>query len=270
MNINEILTQAKPNGTEGLQAAIDSLRKIVDEHEMAVIAAIDAYYAGMAQREDAVKQRLDALEAQQRKIDSDINATGSALAQAAVSGDNTQLERIQTKLSDLEAQKTDLATQIERLNLSQFPRDTKLFQDAVTCRGKQLSTLKEVSEAMDEIVRNIRTQIHALESALTRMGNCSTRDTLMRRFDDMRDDYYRKETIMARLAKREKEDAQKAKYAAAAERNAAMFAEIERRKQENKPVLPEFQTIQSDGYTVRSRLNHETGKYEEISRCKML
>ena len=103
MNINEILTQAKPNGTEGLQAAIDSLRKIVDEHEMAVIAAIDAYYAGMAQREDAVKQRLDALEAQQRKIDSDINATGSALAQAAVSGDNTQLERIQTKLSDLEA-----------------------------------------------------------------------------------------------------------------------------------------------------------------------
>lgn len=270
MNINEILTQAKINGVDGVQTAIDDLGKIVSAHKTAVNTAIDAYYASMAKSEDVIKQRLGALEAQQRRIDSDIAATGSALAQAAVSADNTQLERIQTRLSDLEAQKGALAIQIERLNVSQFPRDTKLFQDAVTCRGKQLSALKEVEEALLEIGRNIRTQIHSLESALTRMGNCSTRDTLMRRFDDMRDDYYRKETIMARLAKREKEDAQKAKYAAAAERNAAMFAEIERRKQENKPVLPEFQTIQSDGYTVRSRLNHETGKYEEISRCKML
>lgn len=266
MNINEILTQAKTNGTEGAQAAVDSLREIVSEHETAVSTAIDAYYAGMAQREDAVKQRLDTLAAQLRRIDSDITATGSALAQAAVSGDNTQLERIQTNLSDLETKKTDIATQIERLNLSQFPRDTKLFQDAVMCRGKQLSALKEVSEALDEIAMNIRTQIHALESALIRMGSCNTRDTLMKRFDDMRDDYNCKETIMARLARREKEGAKKAGYAAAAERNAAMFAEIDRRNREKKPALPEFQTIQQGGYTIRSRLNHETGKYEEISR----
>lgn len=266
MNINEILTQAKINGTEGAQAAIDSLRKIVDEHEIAVIAAIDAYYAGMAKSEDAIKQRIDALATQQRRINSEISAMGPALTQATVSGDNDQLKQIQDKLSELEAQKAATATQIEILNTSQFPNDTKLYKEAVACREKQLSALDEVSEAMDEICCYVRAQITAWEAVLTRAGACSTRDELVRRYTAMCDDFHSKETISNRLAKREQEDAKKAKYAAAAERNAAMFAEIDRRNQEKKPAPPEFQTIQEGGYTIRYRLNHETGKYEEISR----
>ncbi len=270
MNINEILTQAKINGTEGAQTAIDSLRKIVNEHETAVIVAMDAYYAGAVKVEDTVKQRLSALEAQQRRINSEITAMGPALTQATVSGDGAQLKQIQAKLSELEAQKAATATQIEILNTSLFPSDTKLYKEAAACREKQLSALNEVSEVLGEICSYVRAQITAWEAVLTRAGACSTRDELMRRYTAMHDDYHSKEMIRERLARREQEDAKKAARAAAVERQKAMFAEMDRKEQERHQReaanRPEFITQQNPGVTIRYRLNHQTGEYEEVGR----
>lgn len=142
MNINEILTQAKAKGTEGIQTAVDDLWKIVREHEAAVGSAIDAYYAGAVKVEDTVKRRLNALTAQQRRINSEISAIGPALTQATISGDNAQLKQIQAKLSELEAQKAATATQIEMLSASQFPNDTRLYKEAAAHKKRCKADLR--------------------------------------------------------------------------------------------------------------------------------
>lgn len=270
MNINDILTQAKAKGTEGIQTAIDDFWKIVREHEAAAGSAIDAYYAGAVKVEDTVKQRLNALTAQQRRINSEISAMGPALTQATISGDNAQLKQIQAKLSELEVQKAATATQIEMLSASQFPNDTRLYKEAAAHREKQLSVLKEVREARLEICRYIKDQIRSLEKVYERACVPIETDNTLRRYTTMYDDFHSKQTIGERLAKREQEDTKNAARPVAVEKPKAMSAETDQKEQDRSKRevdnRPEYFTKQTLGYNIRYRLNRETGEYEEVSR----
>lgn len=93
MNIKDIVPKALANGAEGVKSALADLRQKAGEYQAASNNACDTYFAGVTERESAVRQRLTDLRSQQKSIAARIEAMGPVLAESTVTGDNVLWRR---------------------------------------------------------------------------------------------------------------------------------------------------------------------------------
>ena len=269
MNINEIIACAKEGGPERVKSALADLRKKAGEYQVTSNNACDTYFTGVTERENAVRQRLADLRGQQKSIIARIEAMGPVLAKSTVAGDHNALAQIQSDMTDLEAQRAAVSTQIELLLSTQFPQDAESYRSAAAYRNAEEVVLKKINEARQAICAYAQEQAAIWQSVYQEVARSIVTDT-KRRFDAVQNDFESKETIQERLSRRDKEAAKQAAHEAALARQKAMLEEMEReeeeRRQREASSRAEYKTEQRPGVTIRYRLNHETGEYEEIGR----
>lgn len=269
MNMKDVVSQALDNGAEGVKSALADLRQKAGEYQTASNNACDIYFAGVTERENAVRQRLADLRGQQKGITARIEAMGPVLAQSTVAGDHNALARIQSDMTDLEAQRASVSTQIELLLSTQFPQDAELYDSVSSCRNMEAVMLKKINEARQALCTYAQEQAAIWQSVYEEAARSIVTDT-KRRFDSVQNDFESKETIQERLSRRDKEAAKQTAHEAALARQKAMLEEMEReeeeRRQREAANRPEYKTVQAPGVTIRYRLNHETGEYEEVAR----
>lgn len=269
MNIHEIIADAQRSGINGVKAALADLRQKAGEYQAASNNACDIYFAGVTERENAVRQRLADLRGQQKNITARIEAMGPMLAKSTVASDHNALARIQSDMTDLEAQKAAVSTQIELLLSTQFPQDAELYDSAAAYRNVEDTVLKKINEARQALCTYAQEQAAVWQNVYEEAARSIATDT-KRRFDAVQNDFNSKETIQERLSRRDKEAAKQAAREEALARQKArmeeMDREIEERRQREASSRPEHITEQRPGVTIRYRLNHETGEYEEVAR----
>lgn len=269
MNMKDVVPQALANGAEGVKSALEDLRQKAGEYQAASNNACDIYFAGVTERENAVRQRLADLRGQQKSITAKIEAMGPMLVKSTIAGDNKVLGQIQSDMTDLEAQRAAVSTQIELLLSTRFPQDAKLYDSVSSCRNMEAVMLKKINDARQALCTYAKEQAAIWQSVYEEAARSIATDT-KRRFDAVQNDFHCGETIQERLSRRDKEAAKQAAHEAALARQKARFEEmdreIEERRQREAVMRPEYKTVQESGSTIRYRLNHETGEYEEIGR----
>lgn len=269
MNMKDVVSQALANGAEGVKSALADLRQKAGEYQAASNNACDTYFAGVTEREDAVRQRLADLRGQLKSITARIEAMGPTLAKSTIAGDNKVLAQIQSDMTDLEAQKAAVSTQIELLLSTQFPQDAELYDSAAAYRNVEDTVLKKINEARQALCTYAQEQAAIWQNVYEEAARSIATDT-MRRFEAVQNDFNSKETIQERLSRRDKEAAKQEAHEEALARQKArmeeMDREIEERRQREASSRPEHITEQRPGVTIRYRLNHETGEYEEVAR----
>ena len=92
--------------------------------------AINGYFADREKRQKAISDRIEALKNQREALEAEVAAIGPRLAAATISGDVNTLEQIQSRLTDLEAQKAAISAQIELLSGVSVAGDKELFGKA--------------------------------------------------------------------------------------------------------------------------------------------
>lgn len=269
MNMKDVVPQALANGAEGVKSALADLRQMAGEYQAASNNACDTYFAGVTERENAVRQRFADLRGQQKSITAKIEAMGPVLAQSTIAGDNKVLAQIQSEMTDLEAQRAAVSTQIELLLSTQFPQDNELYAAVSSRRNMEAVMLKKTNDARQALCIYAKEQVAIWQSVYEEAARSIVTDT-KRRFDAVQNDFESKETIQERLSRRDKEAAKQAAHEVALVRQKEMLEEMEReeeeRRQREASSRPECITEQRPGVTIRYRLNHETGEYEEIAR----
>lgn len=269
MNMKDVVPQALANGAEGVKSALADLRQKAGEYQAASNNACDTYFTGVTERENAVRQRLADLRGQQKNITARIEAMGPMLAKSTVAGDHNALARIQSDMTDLEVQRVAVSTQIELLLSTPFPQNAELYDSAAAHQNIEVTVLKNINKARQALCTYAQEQAAIWQSVYQEAARSIDTDT-RRRFDAVQNDFDSKETIQERLSRRDKEAAKQAAHEAALARQRARFEEmdreIEERRQREASSRPEYITEQGPGVTIRYRLNHETGEYEEIGR----
>lgn len=269
MNINEIIACAKEGGAEGVKSALADLREKAGEYQVTSNNACDAYFTGVTESENAVRQRLADLRGQQKSITARIEAMGPVLAKSTVAGDHNALARIQSDMTDLEAQRAAVSTQIELLLSTQFPQDAESYRSAAVYRNAEEVVLKKINEARQALCAYAQEQAAIWQNVYQEAARSIATDT-KRRFDAVQNDFNSKETIQERLSRRDKEAEKQAAREAAVARQRAMMEEmdreIEERRQREAANRPEYKTVQEPGAIVQYRLNCETDQYEEVGR----
>ena len=269
MNMKDVVPQAMANGAECVKSALSDLRQKAGDYQAASNNACDTYFAGVTERENAVRQRLADLRGQLKSITARIEAMGPTLAKSTIAGDNIVLAQIQSDMTDLEAQKAAVSTQIELLLSTQFPQDAELYDSAAAYRNVEATVLKKINEARQALCTYAQEQA-AIWQSVYEEAACSIDTDTKRRFEAVQNDFNSKETIQERLSRRDKEAAKQAAREETLARQKArmeeMDREIEERRQREAANRPEYKTVQAPGVTIRYRLNHETGEYEEVAR----
>lgn len=269
MNIKDIVPKALANGAEGVKSALADLRQKAGEYQAASNNACDTYFAGVTERESAVRQRLTDLRSQQKSIAARIEAMGPMLAKSTIAGDNKVLAQIQSDMTDLEAQRAAVSTQIELLLSTRFPQNAESYDSAAAYRNVEVAVLKKINEARQVLCTYAKEQA-AIWQSVYEEAACSIDTDTNRRFAAVQNDFASKETIQERLSRRDKEAAKQAAHEAALARQKAMLEEMEREEEERcqrkASSRPEYITEQRPGVNIRYRLNHKTGEYEEIGR----
>lgn len=269
MNMKDVVPQALANGAEDVKSALADLRQKAGEYQAASNNACDIYFAGVTEHENAVRQRLADLRGQLKSITARIEAMGPTLAKSTIAGDNKVLAQIQSDMTDLEAQKAAVSTQIELLLSTPFPQDAELYDSAAAYRNVEDTVLKKINEARQALYTYAEEQAAIWQSVCQEAARSIDTDT-KRRFDAVQNDFNSKETIQERLSRRDKEAAKQAAHVAALARQRARMKEMEQEEEERRQRevanRPEYKTVQAPGVTIRYRLNHETGEYEEVAR----
>lgn len=269
MNMKDVVPQALANGAEGVKSALADLRQKAGEYQAASNNACDTYFAGVTERENAVRQKLADLRDQQKSITAKIEAMGPMLAKSTIAGDNKVLAQLQSDMTELEAQRAAVSTQIELLLSTQFPQDAELYDSAAAYRNVEDTVLKKINEARQALCTYAQEQAAICQNVYEEAARSIATDT-KRRFEAVQNDFNSKETIQERLSRRDKEAAKQAAHEEALARQKArmeeMDREIEERRQREASSRPEHITEQRPGVTIRYRLNHETGEYEEVAR----
>lgn len=269
MNMKNVVPQALANGAEGVKSALAELGQKAREYQAASNNACDIYFAGVTERENAVRRRLADLRGQQKSIAARIEAMGPVLAKSTVTGDHDTLAQIQSDMTDLEAQRAAVSTQIELLLSTQFPQDAELYDAAAAYRNIEATVLKKINEARQALCTYAQEQAAVWQSVYEEAARSIATDT-KRRFDAVQNDFNSKETIQERLSRRDKEAAKQAAHEEALARQKARMEEMEReaeeRRQREADNRPEYKHVQAPGVTISYRLNHETGEYEEVAR----
>lgn len=172
-------------------------------------------------------------------------------------------------MTDLEAQRAAVSTQIDLLLSTQFPQDAELYNSAVAYQNIEASVLKKINESWQALCTYAQEQAAIWQSIYQEAARSIDTDT-KRQFIAIKNDFDCKETIQERLSRRDKEAAKQSAREDALAKQRARFAEmdrgIEERRQREASRRPEYITKQTPGVTVRYRLNHATGEYEEIGR----
>lgn len=269
MNMKDVVPQALANGAEGVKSALADLRQKAGEYQAASNNACNTYFAGVTERENAVRQKLADLRGQQKSITARIEAMGPMLAKSTIAGDNKVLAQIQSDMTDLEAQRAAASTQIELLLSTRFPQDAELYDSAAAYWNAEATVLKNINEARQVLCAYAQEQV-AIWQSVYQEAACSIETDTKRRFDAVQNDFDSKETIQERLSRRDAEAAKQAAHEEALARQKArmeeMDREIEERRQREAAHRQEYKTVQESGFTIQYRLNHETGEYEEIRR----
>lgn len=269
MNMKDVVPQALANGTEGVKSALADLRQMAGEYQAASNNACETYFAGVTERENAVRQRFADLRCQQKSITAKIEAMGPVLAQSTIAGDNKVLAQTQSDMTDLVAQKDAVSTQIELLLSTPFPQDAELYDSVSSCRNMEAVMLKKINDARQVLCSYAKEQAAIWQNVYEEAARSIDTDT-KRRFDAVQNDFDSKETIQERLSRRNKEAAKQAAREAAWARQKAMLEEMDReieaRRKREVANRPEYRTTQTPSGKIRERLNRQTGEYEQIGK----
>ena len=116
--------------THGAAAALELRGEMVSALKARIsetLGAINAYFSDRKKKETAIFDRIEELRAQQVELEQKVADYGPRLAEATISGNAADLERIQEELTSLEAQKSAIGAQIGLLSGVAVSGDKELF-----------------------------------------------------------------------------------------------------------------------------------------------
>lgn len=113
----------------------------------AVTTAVSKYFPAVQEQERKVGERKDALKKKQDGITAEIEGMKPALVKATVAGDDTALAEIQRTMTELEAQRAAVGTQIEMLS-GPLPSCDDAYNAIQTARREEKSISEQVAEDM--------------------------------------------------------------------------------------------------------------------------
>lgn len=145
MKIQEVLDVAKENGAVAIERVIEDLKQQIKIVEEDARTACDAYLSDVKEKERRINQRIEILRQQGSDIEQQIKSTQLGLATATIKGDTNAFKAIQGRLSDMEAERAAISTQITLLQTVVLPRNKELF-DVVDAKGKMVDSANETLE----------------------------------------------------------------------------------------------------------------------------
>ncbi len=146
----------------GADAIAAILSKLKEERQAAAVEtqkAVDAYFADVAKRETALKEKVNELNGQKEALASKIKSMEPMLVNATISGDSEALTKVQGVIADIEAQKAAVAAQIELLCNACVPGSKELL-DAVEAKEKTLGEVCAVEFTIQQQIKAIAEHEH--------------------------------------------------------------------------------------------------------------
>ena len=110
----------------------DELVAVLQSRISDTLEAVNHYFSDKRKREMAISDRVEKLREDLEQVQEEISSFGPGLAAATISGDDTALSDIQAKITQLEARKAAVTTQIDLLSGAAVTGDKELFDQANT------------------------------------------------------------------------------------------------------------------------------------------
>lgn len=158
----------------------------------ACVDAVNAYFADVARKRETIAARVANLRAEHSRISDEISSFAPALADATITGDNTALDSIQAKLTELEASKAAVAAQIELLAKVSVKGDAAAF-DAANKQAEALEhAYKDIHADMNEFLLFAHKQIELWQKAANFAsvgGDTIPLQSVRARIEEMRQDF---------------------------------------------------------------------------------
>lgn len=126
------MNQFKEYGAAAALKWRDELVAVLQSRISDTLEAVNHYFSDKRKREMAISDRVEKLREDLEQVQEEISSFGPGLAAATISGDDTALSDIQTKITQLEARKAAVTTQIDLLSGAAVTGDKELFDQANT------------------------------------------------------------------------------------------------------------------------------------------
>ena len=110
----------------------DELVAVLQSRISDTLEAVNHYFSDKRKREMAISDRVEKLREDLEQVQQEISSLGPGLAAATISGDDTALSDIQAQITQLEARKAAVTTQIDLLSGAAVTGDKALFDQANT------------------------------------------------------------------------------------------------------------------------------------------
>lgn len=110
----------------------DGLVAVLQSRISDTLEAVNHYFSDKRKREMAISDRVEKLREDLEQVQEEISSFGPGLAAATISGDDTALSDIQAQITQLEARKAAVTTQIDLLSGAAVTGDKALFDQANT------------------------------------------------------------------------------------------------------------------------------------------
>lgn len=110
----------------------DELVAVLQSRISDTLEAVNHYFSDKRKREMAISDRVEKLREDLEQVQEEISSFGPGLAAATISGDDTALSDIQAQITQLEARKAAVTTQIDLLSGAAVTGDKALFDQANT------------------------------------------------------------------------------------------------------------------------------------------
>lgn len=117
------------------------------------LVSVNHYFEDRRKRESAISARVEKLREDLEQVQEEISSFGPGLAAATISGDDTALSDIQAQITQLEARKAAITTQIDLLSGAAVTGDKALFDQA-----------NEKAEALERFWNNTMADLSTLSS----------------------------------------------------------------------------------------------------------
>lgn len=152
MDIQKIAKASLKCG-EDVRQEIESLKRKSDAVAAEAAAACDAYFADVRQREQNAAARVENLRSKMDDTEKQIMDLQPKFVEATVTDDSEAFDRIQNRITALEAQKSALHRQIELLTSSTVPGNGKLYAEAIAKKERMEKTDRETNAALDQLYK---------------------------------------------------------------------------------------------------------------------
>lgn len=190
------MDQFKENGGAAALKLRDRLASSLQGRITETTQAVNAYFADLKKRKQTIAERIEELKGKLGELDGKVSSYGPRLADATISGNSAALGIIQAELTNLEAQKGAIASQIGLLSGVSVSGDEALFAEA-DGKAKELDRFwTEIQGDLSELssFANEQAELWLKVANLSTIGgNIMPRRSVFDRVTEMRRDFEKKE-----------------------------------------------------------------------------